>query len=116
MGNTIFLPRGDIRLIRLKVCDASGEVFSKSLTDVYFTVKETYEQWEPTISKSLSAGTISKVGDDYVIVLKPEDTDGLKFGSYVYDIELVRGDILKQTFVGNLVITKEVTHADNEWR
>lgn len=116
MGNTIFMPRGDIRLIRFKVYDASGELFSKSLTDAYFTVKRTYEQWEPAISKSLSAGTISKVGDDYVIVLAPEDTDGLAFGGYVYDIELVRGKVLKQTFFGKLVITEEVTHADNEWR
>lgn len=110
------MPRGDIRLIRFKVYDASGEVFLKGLTDVYFTVKRTAEQWEPAISKSISAGTISKVGDDYVIVLEPEDTDGLDFGSYVYDIELVRGNVLKQTFSGSMILTEEVTHADNEWR
>lgn len=41
----------------------------------------------------------------------PEDTDKINFGTYYYDIELIRGDKIHQTFVGKLIITEEVTFA-----
>lgn len=41
----------------------------------------------------------------------PEDTDNIDYGTYYYDIELIRGDQIHQTFVGKLIITEEVTFA-----
>ena len=50
----------------------------------------------------------------YNFRIDPEDTDNLKIGSYAFDIELVYGDAIKQTTVGTLEITPEVTYAVNE--
>lgn len=41
-----------------------------------------------------------------------EDTDCIDYGTYYYyDIELIKGDKIHQTFIGKLIITEEVTFA-----
>ena len=64
--------------------------------------------------KKLTTGEIEKnENGSYQFDISPEDTDSLRVGKYVFDIEII-GDRLKQTTIGNLVLTNEVTTIENE--
>lgn len=112
---TITMPRGDIQTVIFTLTDPmTGEAPVIELTDIYFTVKKTWDDQEYIFQKSFSAGDIELVsGSTYQFVIDAEDTDGLAYGQYNCDIELV-GPGLKQTFAGNLKLTYEATHAENE--
>lgn len=107
----IKMPRGDIRNIHFTVRDANDTEVSKGFTQITFTVKANTSSRKIAIQKKLTNGTITKDGNVYSFSIKPEDTDYLDYGTYYYDIELIRGDEIHQTFVGKLIITEEVTFA-----
>ena len=102
----IRMPRGDIRNIHFTVRDANDTEVSKE-----FTVKANTSSRKIIIQKKLTDGTITKRGNVYSFSIMPEDTDNVDYGTYYYDIELIRGDQIHQTFVGKLIITEEVTFA-----
>jgi len=82
--------------------------------DVYFTVKKYSTDSEPKFQKKLSDGGITADGDGhFTLRIAPEDTNGLPFGTYDCDIEFKLREY-KRTFYGQLVLTKEVTHVNNE--
>ncbi len=111
----ITLPRGDIRQITFMVESADGIPYDGEITEIYFTVKRYYSEKAAILQKKLSTGEIISDGDgQYHFTLYPEDTDNLQFTKYAFDIEIVGGSTLKQTFVGELELTMEVTHAGNE--
>lgn len=107
----IKMPRGDIRNIHFTVCDANDTEVSKEFTQITFTVKANTSASKIIIQKKLTNGTITKSGNVYSFSIMPEDTDNIDYGTYYYDIELIRGDQIHQTFVGKLIITEEVTFA-----
>lgn len=108
------MPRGDLRPIAFTVSMENADTVG-DFDDIFMTVKRTYEHSQMIFQKRLSNGTIEKVGEaDYQFTILPEDTDKLQYGNYVFDIELVRGDEIKQTFVGDFILTPEVTFAGNE--
>ena len=112
---TITMPRGDIRLVRFQVTDTDGSASQTDFTEIFFTVKKAASVKRFLFQKTLSGGEIIKIDvGDYQFRIEPEDTDGLNFGRYDCDIELVYEDQIKQTECGTLEITKEVTHASNE--
>lgn len=117
---SITMPRGDIRAVYFTVYNNSngnGEktVYDEGFDEIYFTVKTGYNKAEYLFQKRLSTGDIELMEDGvYQFVIEPEDTDNLKFGAYVFDIELVAGTDIKQTFTGSLTLTNEATHASNE--
>ena len=90
----ISLPRGDIRNIKFKV--TSGETAYTDFTEIYFTVKRDYNASNFLFQKKLSDGTISLDGEGfYNLTLESEDTEGLEYKKYVFDIEVVKGDVIK---------------------
>lgn len=107
----ITMPRGDIRNIHFTVCDANDTEVSKEFTQITFTVKANTSSRKIIIQKKLTDGTITKSGNVYSFSIMPEDTDDIDYGTYYYDIELIKGDKIHQTFVGKLIITEEVTFA-----
>ena len=107
----IKMPRGDIRNIHFTVCDANDTEVSKEFTQITFTVKANTSASKIIIQKKLTDGAITKRGNVYSFSIMPEDTDNVDFGTYYYEIELIRGDQIHQTFVGKLIITEEVTFA-----
>ncbi len=110
----ISMPRGDIRPIRFTVRDENGIIDELELTEVYFTVKNKFKDETYLFQKRLSDGDIERLDhNDYQFQINPEDTDDLKFGNYVFDIELV-GEGIKQTFIGTFTLTEEATYASNE--
>lgn len=112
----ITFPRGDMVSKIIAVREKStGDITDLEFDDIYFTVKRQYLNKEYNIQKRLSDGSITKDDDGYYhLTLLPEDTDKLPFGEYDFDIELVKNGAIKQTTVGILTLTREVTFASNE--
>lgn len=110
----IKMPRGDIRPVRFIVINSDGSPSGINFDEIYFTVKNNYFTKEFLFQKKLSDGTIQPDEGGYQLVIRPEDTDNLKIGKYVFDIEIIYGDEIKQTTVGDFVLTNEVTFASNE--
>lgn len=110
----ISLPRGDIRNIKFQVTD-NGEPYI-DFDEVYFTVKKDYKTSDTLIQKKLSDETIhlDRTTGYFSFRFEPEDTEDLAYKTYVFDIEVVKGTIIKQTTLGNLIITPEVTFPANE--
>lgn len=82
--------------------------------EVYFTVKNHYDDDEYCFQKRMSDGNIVYDGQGhYTLFIYPEDTDGMAIGKYDCDIEFVK-EYYKRTFAGELELTKEVTHVSNE--
>ena len=108
----ISLPRGDIRNVKFRVL-SDGEAFSQ-LSEIFFTVKSNTTVQKVLFQKSLTKGDITLEEDGYYhFTIMDTDTDNLMYGSYKFDIEVL-GDGIKQTKVGTLEITAEVTFASNE--
>lgn len=100
-GPTIMLTRGDTASFDIIILDSSGEVYTPQPgDDVTFTVKKSATKEDALISKT---GTS--------ISLTHEDTANLRYGNYVYDVQMAyaSGDI--DTFIGPavFVLTEEVT-------
>lgn len=111
----ISMPRGDIRNVQFTVTDKNGKTFDTDFTEIYFTCKKFFSDRDYLFQKSLSGETIIKEADGvYRFTIESADTDYLDFGVYVFDIELVYGDKIKQTIVGTLTLTNEATHVRNE--
>lgn len=109
---SITMPRGDLRKVKFRV--KSGDVVRTDMTEIYISFKASTKTNDYLVQKKLSDGTIT-LGDDfyYHFQIEPEDTNNLKYGTYPFDFELV-GQGFKQTTVGRLVLTEEVTFAVNE--
>lgn len=111
----ISMPRGDIRQVSFVVTGDPEIVSSITFDEIYFTVKKSFRNAEFLFQKKLSDGSIEKIGDcSYMFTIESSDTDNLSIGSYVFDIELISGSDIKQTSVGTLELTNEVTFASNE--
>lgn len=110
---SISMPRGDRR--KVKFCVRSGETLKTDLTEIFFTVKDSTRRDEFIFQKRFSAGDITLEEDNYFhMCIEPEDTEDMNYATYKFDIEIVKGDEIKQTTVGNLTITDEVTFPINE--
>lgn len=109
----ISMPRGDIRPVRFTINNGTESV--EDFDEIYFTVKANFRAREYIFQKRLSNGTIYPLNEGgYGFVIEPDDTNSLAITNYVFDIEVVRGAEVKQTFIGTLKITNEVTFAANE--
>ena len=92
-----------------------GVLSTEEMDNVYFTVKDSYYTHDPLFQKKCSDGSIaSDTHGSYTVTINPEDTDGLDFREYEFDIEVVKLPGIKRTFTGILNITPEVTHRNNE--
>ena len=114
MDMTIKMPRGDIRKVRFSIANPDGSQAENIFDEIYFTVKTAFSSREYLFQKRLSTNQIEYLDGSYEFFIESQDTDNLRIGSYVFDIEVVAGADIKQTFVGNLVLTNEVTFAENE--
>lgn len=95
------ITRGDTASFGITIKDASGTEYTPQTGDIVtFTVKKSTKKEEALIQKT-----------GVSIALEHDDTAELKYGTYVYDVQLeyANGDI--DTFIGpaDFVITEEVT-------
>lgn len=112
----ISMPRGDIRDVRFVVHNYDGTGTTDiDFDEIYVSFKTSTNTPNLLFQKKLTDGTITKEEPGvYQFRIEPEDTDSLRIGNYAFDIELVYENLIKQTTVGVLEITPEVTYAENE--
>lgn len=102
--NTIFLTRGDTFKAHLTINNPDGTEYTPQEGDtVRFALKADIEDKECLILRDIPIDTM-------LLILNPEDTKGLEFGSYVYDIQLTKANGDVDTFItaSKLKLTAEV--------
>ena len=88
---TISLTRGDSFECTFKAYEQDGERYVLQDGDkVAFAMKQSLDDTEPCLYKEL---------DGYTLVLDPEDTEGLDFGTYWYDVHIVYSDGYRDTYI-----------------
>ena len=105
-GTTITLTRGDtfIATVEMHIGTKDGEEYIPNAGDnVRFALKRRYEDKEPLILKNIPLDTLE-------LRLEPEDTKPLKFGDYVYDVELTTETGIVDTFIheADFILAREV--------
>lgn len=100
--NSIELTRGDTARISLAVTKDDGTSYDYSADTVLFTIKASTVSREVLLQKSVADG---------VIYIAPADTETMKFGDYVYDVELTTqaGDVCTIITPSKFSLTPEVT-------
>lgn len=90
------------------------------ITEIYFTVKETFDDKIATIQKTLSTGGIvflEETEDEkkYNVLINATDTDGMKVDTeYVYDMQIVSGTTKTTVLKGTITLEADVTRTINE--
>lgn len=103
-GTTITLTRGDTLLAQILITDSEDNPYIPVEGDsVRFAMKSDYSDVNPLIEKDIPIDTLK-------LVLEPEDTKKLPFGTYVYDIQLTKSTGEVDTFItkSKLKLTEEV--------
>ena len=90
-----------------------GQPILQEAENIYFTVKVNNNTEEAVFQKTIADMTFDEDGY-YHFTINPEDTNGLNYGDYVYDIEVKIADYTKTISQGTLSITKETTFPANE--
>lgn len=77
VGNTIKITRGDTGIFTL---DINGGEYDYSNDSVLFTVKQNTLTADIIFQKTVTYGN--------AVIILPEDTRGLSYGEYVYDVQV----------------------------
>ena len=92
-NNTIFLTRGDTFKAKITITYPNGAVYTPTEGDsIRFALKEDVEDKECLIIRDIPIDTM-------LLVINPEDTKELEFGSYVYDLQLTKANGDVDTFI-----------------
>ena len=104
--------RGDTAKFRFRRYGADGNIIATKADAIYFTIKENGYKQEYVLQKTLDD---MEFDEDYYyhITIRPEDTDNLDYGTYMYDVEVIQ-DGNKTTTIGEFIIGEEITFASNE--
>lgn len=110
-GKEIQLTRGDSFFAQISIKKDEEEYIPQTGDYIRFALKRSkllsdksdYIDREPLILKEIPIDTM-------LLELEPEDTKGLPFGTYVYDIEITFEDGTVDTFIteAKFILTKEV--------
>lgn len=84
-GSVIYLTRGDSAAIELQVVNGENP-YDFSEDEVKFSLKKRLSDKQPLIQKTF--GNYDSETNKASITIEPEDTAGLDFGDYLYDIQL----------------------------
>ena len=109
-GRNLFMVRGDTEQI---IVSCAEDIQLEQGDAIEFTVRETAESPVRIIYKSVTEFTDNSATID----IEPEDTNGKKFGSYVYDIQLTKanGDITTIVKLASFTLEKEATYVSNSY-
>ena len=110
--NRISITRGDSAQITLSIRDrVTGQPFVPGPDDrLTFTVKRELSDGAPLVVKTLDNGIVRRE-QECILLLVPEDTARLPFGTYRYDVELVLASGYTDTVIppSPFLVTGEVT-------
>lgn len=104
VNNNISITRGDSAIFALAIKKADGEPYKIGEGDtVIFTVKKSTFDTKIITQKKVVDG---------VVRLHPEDTKGLEYGTYYYDVELTQADGFVSTVISphKFIVEQEVTY------
>ena len=108
-GTNISMTRGDSEAIKVTVKDTLGNIVPLVTGDtIYFTVRDHMMSTTKIIEK-----IITEFDDGQALItIDPQDTNDLRFASYVYDIQLTKENGNVKTIItpSNFTITGEVTY------
>lgn len=112
MGKRLNIRRGDTKGFYFQR-KMDGKPITEQAEKIYFSVKENDEVDDVIFQKTIDN---MEFDDDsvYHFVVNPEDTDGIDYGDYVYDLEVVIGNYKKTISIGTFEIESEVTFPRNE--
>ena len=95
VDNRIYLTRGDSASIDIRLTDATGAEYEPVAGDkIYFRLKKNVFGSSLLLVREISPTTLT-------LELKPNDTAGLDFGLYRYEIELVTSSGDRFTVIEN---------------
>lgn len=103
-GNRIELTRGDTMILEVTLQDETGQPYEPTESDkVYFRLKRNATAKDMFVVKEIPIDTM-------ILKLDAADTQNLKFGTYVYEIELVTSNDYHFTAIANeeFVISEEL--------
>ena len=103
-GTTIRLTRGDsLKLIVTPINSDGSDYIAEDGDTIRFSMKKSYNDQEPLIEKNIPV-------DTYLLELSPSDTKSLRFGEYVYDVQLTHtnGDVDTYISEATFVVAREV--------
>lgn len=107
--------RGDTQPIKFQIKDNDGNILKMEDGDeLILTVKKNYNTSKISIQKKLSKGEIYYQEGYYITIFTHKDTAQLKYGTYVYDIQIQSGDMVATPLLGTITLTEEATHIINE--
>lgn len=89
--------------------DPSGAAIDLTGCTARMQVREFYESEEPLVSIDTDDGITISSGGRIDLVLTAEQTADIPAGKYVYDLELVNGDVVTRLLQGRFVVDPEVT-------
>ncbi len=110
----IEFPRGDTCPLLFELSDLNGNSLNMESAEIYFTVKKNYNSSEYIFQKKYSRGEIELEGIEGKLVISHSDTANLKYGRYVYDLQLKDGEYVKTLLKGSITLSNESTHLINE--
>lgn len=90
-----------------------GEPIQQEAQSIYFTVKKSSKLNEVVFQKTLDDMDFDEEYF-YHLIVNPEDTNGLQYGDYVYDVEVKIENYVKTIAIGKFTIKNEVTFVGNE--
>ena len=104
--NIIRITRGDSASFGITVMDGTTEYELQEGDVLRFTVRRNIYSTTKSLQKILG------YGDTMEFVIEPEDTVGLNFGNYVYDVELTLADGTVNTIIppSTFKVMGEVTY------
>lgn len=106
------MTRGDSLVLTVEILDEQGQTYTPVEGDkVRFAMKSArmaagntrFADARPLVMKSIATDTL-------ILHLDPDDTEGLNFGEYAYDIELTHNNGIVDTFIADarLILMPEV--------
>lgn len=107
-GTTISMTRSDTLMVKIGIKNkATGEEYIPVAGDrIRFAMNTDFKYQEPVTPLILKEIPI----DTMMLVLEPDDTKDLEYGTYKYDIELTTEDGIVDTFIteASFKLMKEV--------
>ncbi|MBQ2768103.1 MAG: hypothetical protein IJF49_08530 [Clostridia bacterium] len=104
-GNTIRLTRGDTAFLSVPIVRAdTGEPYDLAEGDTLeFSLKKYTSDEEPIFQKKIIGGN--------TFTIRPDDTSGLRFGKYKYDVQLTtaQGHVFTVIEASVFEVMEEVT-------
>jgi len=116
MNEVLEMTRGDTLRLKFQRMTENKEVIKEQVDEMYMTCKKRYRSQDYVFQKCLSKGSIAydKNTNYYHIKIDPEDTENLRYGEYVFDIEITQDNNIKTILKGTLNITEEATWSINK--